>query len=74
MIDVECRRAGIGCVDCKKRFAENLNAALEPFRSRRSQLVTHPDEVYAILEDGAKRARLIAERTMQEVRKAVQLP
>ena len=25
MINVECRRAGIGCVDCKKIFAKNLN-------------------------------------------------
>ncbi len=23
MINTECRQAGIGCVDCKKRFAEN---------------------------------------------------
>jgi len=28
MINIECRRAGIGCVDCKKRFAENFNKAL----------------------------------------------
>jgi tryptophanyl-tRNA synthetase len=28
MVNVECRRAGIGCVDCKKLFAENLNKAL----------------------------------------------
>ena len=27
--------AGIGCVDCKKRLAANLNLHLEPFRARR---------------------------------------
>jgi tryptophanyl-tRNA synthetase len=74
MINVECRRAGIGCVDCKKRFAENLNKALEPFRAKRAELAAKPDLVPAILEDGARRARVIAEQTMREVREAVQLP
>jgi tryptophanyl-tRNA synthetase len=74
MINVECRRAGIGCVDCKKRFAENLNKALEPFRAKRAELAAKPDLVPSILEDGANRARTIAEKTMQEVRAAVQLP
>jgi tryptophanyl-tRNA synthetase len=74
MINTECRRAGIGCVDCKKRFAENLNKALEPFRAKRAELASRPDQVAAILEDGARRARLIAEKTMAEVRQAVQLP
>lgn len=74
MINIECRRAGIGCVDCKKRFAESLNRALEPFRARRAELASHPEQVTAILEDGARRARAIAEKTMEEVRAAVQLP
>ncbi|MBN2148447.1 MAG: tryptophan--tRNA ligase [Anaerolineales bacterium] len=74
MIDTECRRAGIGCVDCKKRFAANLNANLAPFRERRNALASKPDDVRAVLEDGAKRARVIAEQTMVEVRAAVGLP
>jgi len=37
MIDRECRLAGIGCVDCKKLLAKNLNAHLEPFRERRTE-------------------------------------
>jgi tryptophanyl-tRNA synthetase len=74
MINVECRRAGIGCVDCKKMYAENLNKALEPFRAKRAELAAQPDLVPAILADGARRARVIAEKTMAEVRAAVQLP
>jgi tryptophanyl-tRNA synthetase len=74
MINTECRRAGIGCVDCKKRFAENLNKALEPFRAKRAELAAHPQQVHEILEDGARRARVIAEQTMREVREAIQLP
>ncbi len=74
MINVECRRAGIGCVDCKKRFAQNLNANLEPFRARRTDLAKDPDKVWDVLAEGAQRARLIAEKTMEEVRTAVGLP
>ena len=74
MVNIECRRAGIGCVDCKKRFAANLNMHLEPFRAKRAELASKPDYVLDVLDDGAKRARLIAQQTMEEVREAMQLP
>ena len=74
MINVECRRAGIGCVDCKKRFAESVNKDLEPFRSRRAEIAAQPGLVPAVLADGADRARVIASKTILEVREAVQLP
>jgi tryptophanyl-tRNA synthetase len=74
MINIECRKAGIGCVDCKLRFANNLNKNLEPFRARRAELVSKPGYVTDVLNDGANRARVIAEKTMVEVRAAMQLP
>jgi tryptophanyl-tRNA synthetase len=74
MINVECRRAGIGCVDCKKRFASSLNAHLEPFRAKRAEIDQNPQQVWDILHDGAKRARDIAEGVMGEVREAIGLP
>jgi len=74
MINAECRTAGIGCVDCKKRFAANLNKHLEPFRAKRVELASKPDYVTDVLNDGAKRARAIAQKTMEEVREAIQLP
>lgn len=74
MVDLECRRAGIGCVDCKKLLAKNLNSHLEPFRVRRAELASRPAYVNDVLIDGARRARIIAEKTMEEVREAMQLP
>lgn len=74
MINLECRRAGIGCVDCKKIFSKNLNTYLEPFRARRAESASDPDHVWDVLQDGAKRAKQIAEQTMKEVRSAVELP
>jgi tryptophanyl-tRNA synthetase len=74
MIDVECRRAGIGCVDCKKMFSKNLNAHFEPFRERRAALEAEPDYVKDVLADGAARAQAIARVTIAEVKDAVGLP
>jgi tryptophanyl-tRNA synthetase len=74
MVNVECRRAGIGCVECKMLFAKNLNRHLEPFRARRAEIASRPESVQEILDDGADRARKIAAETMREVRAAVELP
>jgi tryptophanyl-tRNA synthetase len=73
-INRECRRAGIGCVDCKMLYAKNLNANLGPFRARRTELAKDPNYARDVLDDGARRARVIAEQTMLEVRQAVGLP
>jgi tryptophanyl-tRNA synthetase len=72
-INTECRKAGIGCVDCKKLFAKNLNTHFQPFRERRTALAQNPEAVWDMLHDGAKRARVIAETTMVEVREAIGL-
>ncbi len=73
MVNTECRRAGIGCVECKQLMARNLNTHLEPFRVKRSDLAKDPAAIWDILHDGAQRARVIAEKTMVEVRAAVGL-
>jgi tryptophanyl-tRNA synthetase len=73
-INVECRRAGIGCVDCKKILAASLNNHLAPFRERRAEFDRKPQLIWDILDDGAVRARSIAEKTMVEVRAAIGLP
>ena len=74
MVNVECRRAGIGCVECKQLFARNLNRHLEPFRRRRGEFEQTPNVVWDVLSDGARRAREIAAATMADVRDAVGLP
>lgn len=73
MINRECRLAGIGCVDCKKLLAKNLNNHLEPFRQRRAEFEKNTDDVVDMLRDGAKRATVIADKTMEEVRSAIGL-
>ncbi|NQS92067.1 MAG: tryptophan--tRNA ligase, partial [Chloroflexi bacterium] len=70
-INRECRTAEIGCVDCKRILAANLNKDLEPFRSRRADFEKDPGYVKDVLMDGAKRARVIASKTMGQVREAI---
>jgi tryptophanyl-tRNA synthetase len=73
-VNVECRRAGIGCVDCKKILAANMNEYFAPIRARRVEFARDEAATWDMLKDGAKRAEAIAEATMVEVRKAVGLP
>ena len=74
MINKECRTAGIGCVECKKMLARNLNEHLEPFREKRAEFAKDPNYVQDVLNDGAKRARAIARVTIAEVKEAIGLP
>jgi tryptophanyl-tRNA synthetase len=68
-----CRTAGIGCIQCKGWLADAVVAELAPMQERRQYFESRPEEVSAILDDGAVRARDRAAKTMQDVRKAVRL-
>ncbi len=67
----EDRRGERGCVQNKRELVEVLNAALEPIRRKRQELLANPDEIERILKSGAERARETASATMALVRKAM---
>jgi tryptophanyl-tRNA synthetase len=69
----KCRKAEIGCVDCKKLLAERVNAYLQPFRERRSEIAARPDYYKEVLADGAARASIIARETLAEVKERMGL-
>ena len=73
MINVECRKAGIGCVDCKKLLADNMLKELDPIRERYNDLRKRPDDIRDILGNGAKHSQEIATATIGEVRDAMGL-
>ncbi|MBN1177670.1 MAG: tryptophan--tRNA ligase [Anaerolineae bacterium] len=73
-IERECRAAEIGCVQCKRLFAQNLAAYFAPLRERRAALSARPDDVWDVLAEGARRAEVIAEAVITEVKDAVGLP
>lgn len=67
-------RAGkVGDVEVKTKLARAMNAVLEPMRERRREIASRPDYVRDVIVEGSKKARTIAEATMQRVRDAVKL-
>lgn len=68
---VSCRGGRIGCVACKKRLAEKINAFLEPVRERRAYWTARPNYLEEILTAGAAKARAAARQTMAMVREAM---
>jgi tryptophanyl-tRNA synthetase len=70
-VDVGCRSAGIGCIECKSWAADSLVKLLNPMQERRRKFEENPALAWDILEDGTERARRAAGETMNEVRAAM---
>jgi tryptophanyl-tRNA synthetase len=68
-----CRTAGIGCIQCKGWLADAVVKELAPIQERRRYFEANPDEVDAILDEGAFRASGRAMVTMRQVFTAVGL-
>jgi tryptophanyl-tRNA synthetase len=66
-----CTTAGIGCIECKAAMAENLIQWIGPKREARNKWEKDPKGVLEIIDDGSKRARVEAKKTMERVREAV---
>ena len=66
-----CRKAEIGCVECKQKMAEFLIKGLEPIHDKRAYYLDHPDLVDEIFMQGNAKASRVAQATMEEVRSAV---
>ncbi len=63
----ECRRAGIGCLDCKRILLDNMVEELKPIQEKRQELKDKEDFIYEVLHNGTIRAKKIARQTMDEV-------
>src|SRR6266404_5835037 len=66
-----CRTAGIGCIECKAAMADNLIKWIAPIRERRVEYEKNPKRVLELIDEGSKRARVEAVKTMTRVREAV---
>ena len=72
-VDAGCRKASIGCTDCKKMLARRIAEAMGPIHERMDYYVNHLDEINLIIEEGNRKATKIARQTMDEVRAAVKI-
>lgn len=67
-----CRAGTIGCSACKKDLLAEMSGPFDEFRKRRDQYAA-AGGVEDILADGARKARAVAQKTMDEVRRAMRL-
>ena len=68
-----CRTAGIGCLECKNVVIDKLIEILTPFQEKRREFEKNPQLVWDIIEEGNRKARKTAQKTMEEVRNAIGL-
>ncbi|PIQ84603.1 MAG: tryptophan--tRNA ligase, partial [Candidatus Omnitrophica bacterium CG11_big_fil_rev_8_21_14_0_20_63_9] len=66
----ECRTATRGCVQNKQELAEVLVQLTEPFRAARAKPTHSRERVEALLQEGAARARAVAQQTIADVKRA----
>lgn len=67
------RKGQIGDVEVKKYLAKILNEFLDPIRENRAKYERDPELVERILKDGTEKARVEAQKTLAEVKKAMKI-
>lgn len=72
-IEVNCRSGALGCVECKSKCANKINLFLQPIIEKRSYYENHLDQVKEILLEGEKKAKVVAQATMEEVHTKMKL-
>lgn len=72
-IDISCRNAQIGCIDCKKILAKNLNKFLEPIREKRTFYEKNKEDLIDIFKEGNNKAKKEASENMHQIREAMNL-
>jgi tryptophanyl-tRNA synthetase len=72
-VQIGCRSAGIGCIECKQPVIEGMLKEQEPMRERARMYEEDPALVKKIVADGCERARKMAQETMRDVREAIGL-
>ncbi len=74
-VDKGCRNAGIGCLECKKILADNINEEIAPIREKISywQKPENKKKIIEILKQGADRVRPIAQENLKKIKQIVGL-
>ena len=71
--EIEKKFKGKGYAEFKKSLAKLLINSLEPFRKKRKELLKREVYVKEILKQGKRKAQVIAQSTMQDVKKKMGL-
>tara|TARA_A100001234_G_scaffold221408_1_gene237320 strand:+ start:2471 stop:3478 length:1008 start_codon:yes stop_codon:yes gene_type:complete len=63
----------IGDVEVKKSLAKNINNFLDPIREKRLQVSKNRGEIFDIIIEGSKQARLIAKDNLEKIKDAMKI-
>jgi tryptophanyl-tRNA synthetase len=66
-----CTGAQKGCTDCKKILADSILEKLAPIREKRETFARNKNMIRDILDEGRKKAKVMAEKTIAEVKDIV---
>jgi tryptophanyl-tRNA synthetase len=67
------REGKVGDVEVKTKLAKAINLMLDPIRARREGALARPGYIRDLLMEGSRKAQLVAQETMEQVRGAVRL-
>jgi len=67
------QRGGLGDVKLKRRLITTLNDFLDPIRRKRTELEKDPQYVMDIVFKGTEKVQHVAQKTIQDVRKAMKI-
>ncbi len=69
----ECESGVLGCVACKQNCAKKIADYFAPVREKRTHYEQHMDDVHDILNEGIKKAGIVARQTMDDVHRAMKM-
>ena len=72
-VQLGCRSAGIGCIECKRPVIDAVLMEQAPMRERAAEFIANPEAVRKIIREGADVARAVARETLTEVRQVMGL-
>ncbi|MDO8573782.1 MAG: tryptophan--tRNA ligase [Candidatus Daviesbacteria bacterium] len=67
------RTGQVGDIEVKKYLVKVLNNFLDPIRKKRTEYANQPELMEKILKEGTEKARTEAQKTLEEVKKAMKL-
>jgi len=72
-IESQCKAGKVGCVQCKKNLTVKMAAHLSPIYEKRQEILKRPGYIKEVVEQGNRNAKKTAEKTMSDVRKAMNI-
>jgi len=70
-VNIGCRTAAIGCIDCKKQVADAMVERLQPIWETRATLKAKPAVVQEVIREGSQKASHFSSQTLEEVKESM---